>query len=239
MKNISLIKYGFRLTFCIAFVGCYISFHGCKKEDTVPPVITLNDSTTIYRILNHGTYIEHGATATDNVDGNITTNIKITGSPNMNLAGTYTITYTVSDAAGNTNTANRFVIVYNQASYQLAGTWLSNGILYRDSSIAIISGATKNYTQTISFSSTINNTILFSMFAGDTNNTMITAQIRSGDSIIIPSQLVTGIGSSPNDFHTFQGSGLVPGVNGSKLSLDFFDLNTTKGTNTEIKEWLN
>ena len=235
-----MIKHGFYLTFLIVF---FMAFPGCKKEDTTPPTIALNekDSTTIYRILNHGTYTEPGATASDNLDGNITSSIKITGTPNMNLAGTYTITYTVSDAAGNTNTANRFVIVYNQASLLFAGVgnYLSSGILYRDSSVTVVGGAFKNFTQTISFSSTINNTILFSMFAGDTNNTMITAQIRSGDSIIIPSQLVQGIGPSLNDFHTFHGIGLFPGANGSKLSLDFFDLNTTKGTNTEIKEWLN
>ena len=240
MKNIFLIKYGFYLTCSIALVGCLLAFAGCKKGDTTPPNITIIGADTIRFILNNtGTYTELGATATDDKDGNITSSIKITGSPNMNLAGLYTITYTVSDAAGNTNTANRFVIVYNQASWQMTGTYLSSGILYRDSAVAVVSGAIKNYTQTVSFSSTINNTILFSMFADDTNNTMITAKIISGNSIIIPSQLVTNIGSFPTDFHTFHGTGLIPGANGSKLSLDFFDLNTTKGTNIEIKEWFN
>jgi hypothetical protein len=53
--------------------------------------------------LNVGdTYTEEGATATDNVDGDISANIVIGGDTvNTNVAGTYVVTYNVSDAAGN------------------------------------------------------------------------------------------------------------------------------------------
>ncbi|MCK0108347.1 DUF5011 domain-containing protein [Flavobacteriaceae bacterium S0825] len=70
-------------------------------QDTTVPVITLNGASTIN--LNLGdTYTEQGATATDNIDGDITANI-VVGGPvvNVNLAGTYIVTYNVSDAAGN------------------------------------------------------------------------------------------------------------------------------------------
>ncbi|WP_411893900.1 immunoglobulin-like domain-containing protein [Winogradskyella sp. A2] len=72
--------------------------------DTTAPVITLNGSATIN--LNLGdTYTELGATATDNVDGDITTNIVIGGDiVDGNTAGTYLVTYNVSDAAGNAAT---------------------------------------------------------------------------------------------------------------------------------------
>ena len=47
-------------------------------------------------------YSELGATATDNIDGTITGNIVIDASNvNVDIAGDYTVTYNVSDAAGN------------------------------------------------------------------------------------------------------------------------------------------
>jgi hypothetical protein len=71
--------------------------------DTTPPVIVLIGSATIN--LNVGdSYTELGATATDNLDGDITANIVIGGSVNTGLAGTYQVTYNVSDAAGNAAT---------------------------------------------------------------------------------------------------------------------------------------
>ncbi|EDP95883.1 immunoglobulin-like domain-containing protein [Kordia algicida OT-1] len=68
--------------------------------DETAPVITLNGNATIN--LNIGdSYIEQGATATDNVDGDITQNISISGMVNTSTAGTYFIRYNVTDAAGN------------------------------------------------------------------------------------------------------------------------------------------
>lgn len=69
--------------------------------DATPPVIYLNGHASI-TIMKGDTYIDAGATATDNIDGTITENIITTGSVNVNVAGTYTITYTVSDNEGNT-----------------------------------------------------------------------------------------------------------------------------------------
>jgi hypothetical protein len=42
----------------------------------------------------------------DNVDGNISNNIVTTGSVNTSTPGTYTVTYTVTDAASNTTTGS-------------------------------------------------------------------------------------------------------------------------------------
>lgn len=71
--------------------------------DTVAPVITLTGSATIN--LNVGaSFTDPGATATDNVDGNLTSSIVVTGSVNTNAVGTYTLNYNVSDAAGNAAT---------------------------------------------------------------------------------------------------------------------------------------
>mgnify|MGYP002628183196 FL=1 len=69
--------------------------------DIVAPVITLTGSDTINVTLGDA-FTDPGATATDNVDGDITTSIVVSGDTvDVNTAGTYTITYNVSDAAGN------------------------------------------------------------------------------------------------------------------------------------------
>jgi hypothetical protein len=80
--------------------------------DTVRPVITLIGSATINVTLG-GTFSDPGATAVDNVDGNISSNIVVAGATvNPNTAGTYVITYNVKDAAGNAATqVARTVIV--------------------------------------------------------------------------------------------------------------------------------
>ena len=73
--------------------------------DTTNPIITLNGLATI--TLNKGDiYNEAGATATDNPGSvNLTASITTTGTVNTSVAGTYTVTYNVTDAAGNTATA--------------------------------------------------------------------------------------------------------------------------------------
>ncbi len=72
-------------------------------SDTDTPVITLVGSDTV-SIAQGATYTDLGATATDNVDGDLTANIIVTGTVDTNTVGTYTVTYNVSDAAGNTAT---------------------------------------------------------------------------------------------------------------------------------------
>ncbi|WNH08661.1 immunoglobulin-like domain-containing protein [Thalassobellus suaedae] len=81
-------------------------------SDVGAPVITLLGDTTI-NIMLGGSFTDPGATATDDLDGDITTNIVVAGDTvDVNTAGTYVITYNVSDAAGNAATQRtRTVIV--------------------------------------------------------------------------------------------------------------------------------
>jgi hypothetical protein len=78
--------------------------------DRTAPVLTLNGSSPM-TVEQCGTYTEPGANAIDGVDGNLTTAIVTTGSVNTNVLGTYTVTYTVRDAQGNTATLDRLVNV--------------------------------------------------------------------------------------------------------------------------------
>ena len=84
-------------------------------SDGTAPVITLNGASTTNLTVGD-TYTEQGATATDNVDGNLTSNIITTGTVNTNLVGTYTINYNVSDAAGNAATQISRTINVNNVS---------------------------------------------------------------------------------------------------------------------------
>ena len=80
--------------------------------DTVKPVITLTGSATINMMVGD-TFTDEGATASDNIDGDITVNIVVGGDAvDANAEGTYVITYNVSDAAGNPATeVTRTVVV--------------------------------------------------------------------------------------------------------------------------------
>ena len=69
--------------------------------DTTIPVIILVGANPQSIVLGTA-YSELGATATDNTDGDITANISIDATAvNVNTVGNYTVTYNVSDAAGN------------------------------------------------------------------------------------------------------------------------------------------
>ncbi len=81
-----------------------------SENDTEKPIINLFGEKEI--TLEYGEkYEELGATAVDNVDGDITKKIKISGKVDNKKAGTYVIKYTVSDKSKNKTTAKRKVIV--------------------------------------------------------------------------------------------------------------------------------
>ena len=79
--------------------GC-ISRISAVEIDVVPPVITLIGSITVNLYVG-STYEDAGSTAIDNVDGNITEDIVVVNPVDTTTAGTYIITYNVSDVAGN------------------------------------------------------------------------------------------------------------------------------------------
>ena len=78
-------------------------------KDTEAPVISGADDVS----LAHGATFDPkaGVTAHDNVDGDVTASIKVEGSVDTSKAGSYTLTYTVTDKAGNTASKTRKVTV--------------------------------------------------------------------------------------------------------------------------------
>jgi type II secretory pathway pseudopilin PulG len=78
-------------------------------SDVIPPVITLVGANPFN--MYPGTFNDPGATATDNIDGNISHLIVVGGNLTPTITGSYTVTYTVIDSAGNTASVSRTVNV--------------------------------------------------------------------------------------------------------------------------------
>ncbi len=79
-------------------------------SDPVPPELTLQGKQTMV-VLVGSTYTEPGFTAVDNLDGDLSGSVTVTGQVDTGAMGTYALEYTVTDSYGNTATVNRTVIV--------------------------------------------------------------------------------------------------------------------------------
>jgi ketopantoate hydroxymethyltransferase len=84
--------------------------------DSTPPVLTLlGDNPQTVEVFT--AYVEQGATADDNYDGDLTVNITIDDSAvNTAVLGSYIVVYEVSDSFGNTINATRTVDVVDTTS---------------------------------------------------------------------------------------------------------------------------
>jgi len=92
-------------------------------NDVTPPVITLAGDDPL--TLSCGdAYVEPGATATDDVDGDVTGSIVISGQPPAGplAPGSWTVTYSVSDSTGNTATATRTVVIQDNCPLTVTAT---------------------------------------------------------------------------------------------------------------------
>ncbi|RPG58095.1 MAG: DUF5011 domain-containing protein, partial [Flavobacteriaceae bacterium TMED81] len=68
-------------------------------DSTKPSINLFGDASMT--ISYQSSFVDPGATATDNYDNNITSSIQVTGSVNENILATYTLSYDVSDSSEN------------------------------------------------------------------------------------------------------------------------------------------
>jgi surface protein len=117
-------KTQFKLAKCVAFIGVFLLLTACgsgdngdtqapinrdtQAPDTQAPVITLNGESTISIPLGRP-YFATTATANDDIDGIVA--VTVEGRVNTDTLGTYTLTYTATDAAGNQSAVTQTVIV--------------------------------------------------------------------------------------------------------------------------------
>ena len=119
MKNILFILL---VLFCVA-----CSSDDSQIGDTTAPVITLLGDAEV--ILNREElYIEAGATAIDDVDGDISGRVQVAGQVLTDNIGIYYLTYSAADNAGNIGSATRAIEVKPNSIDLLSITWLKVSI---------------------------------------------------------------------------------------------------------------
>lgn len=96
--------------FFLLALAITLPFASCKKDDVTKPVVTLVGANPL-NVPMAATFTDPGATATDDVDGDLTAEIVVTGTVVADSPGVYTLTYSATDAAGNVGTASRTVNV--------------------------------------------------------------------------------------------------------------------------------
>nr|WP_211575623.1 polysaccharide deacetylase family protein [Mobiluncus curtisii] len=106
-------------TYEITYAAKYRGTEGKKTRkvivrDSQPPVITIDGGEQIK--LPYGIPWQDSYSATDNADGDLTAKVQVGGQVNVNVAGSYTLHYQVSDSSGNLGTATRQVTVMPSAA---------------------------------------------------------------------------------------------------------------------------
>jgi hypothetical protein len=206
----------------------------CAKEDTTPPVLQLLPipggnmiAQPLPSVKGTGKWIDPGFIVTDNVDKDLFSKVHVFGSIDPNTKGTYTLTYSVKDAAGNITTQTRTVLVYNDAD-SLAGVYS-----VVDSTISPTFAVT-GYTILLKSDLYTDSLVHFDRFAGLNNDSTVTGMLNHAKNILkVQTQQVTFWPVSPSmpETHTFSGSGtdsvgaLIPTV----IKFNYTDLSSTTG----------
>ncbi|MFA5021654.1 MAG: immunoglobulin-like domain-containing protein [Patescibacteria group bacterium] len=211
-------------------------------SDAAAPVITLlgdNPQT----ILRNQPYVEAGATALDDVDGDLTSSITIDSSAvNTAVAGSYTVTYKVADLSGNTASAARIVNVQDLPPViTLLGTdpvTINRNQTYTDAGATALDDVDGDLTSAIVTVNPVNTavvgTYVITYDVTDTNGSAATQVTRTVKVQDLP-PVITLLGSNPqaimlNDAYVEAGATALDDVDGdltSSIVIDSSTVNTT------------
>jgi hypothetical protein len=173
----------------------------CAKDDTTAPIISLIGDAEVNYTLEGGSYIELGATAVDDEDGEVEVTISGQNEVNTDSAGVYEVTYTAIDEAGNIATEIRTVNVINSSAI-FDGSY--------NCTITEIGQPDYTYSDVLRSSSTQNWISFWDKFGDYPNaNGKFKMEFTSGNQINIPTQLIE-CGITPA-FREFSGSGTKSG----------------------------
>ena len=162
-----------------------VNVFSCTSTDTIPPVISIIGSSTINLTIGD-TFTDPGATATDDVDGDITSSIIVDGldalyvvlaSGESSMGIPLVITYSVTDTAGNTTVVIRTIIL-NTFEVTLTSDKTNDTICEGDSVVFLATASLNDAAVEYEFS--INGVLMTSLSA---SNVFTTAsdQIIDGD----------------------------------------------------------
>lgn len=149
-----------------AFSLTFMLINSCGKkksnpedEDTSKPVITLKGDANM-TVSKGATVADPGATAIDDSDGDISSQVTSNWAEKVKFSetGTYDVTYSVSDKKGNQATATRIVTVKN-GSGSMLGEW--------NSQYANPSSSTGIFTSTISAGDNTNQIVVYPFGVGN------------------------------------------------------------------------
>ena len=93
-----------------------------QRIDDVPPVITLNSESDIIMLRQGEKFEDKGATATDEIDGDLSKQIQTRGEVDTSTPGDYVITYRVTDKSGNTAEKSLTVTVLSRQTSDTGNT---------------------------------------------------------------------------------------------------------------------
>ncbi len=131
--------------------------------DTTQPTITRLGSSPV--TIEAGTnYTDAGATAVDTISGNLTAAITVTNTVNINIPGTYIVTYRVNDSSGNNATATRTVNVVDTTRPVItvlgnSSVVVEGGSAYVDAGATAYDNMNGNITGAISVVNPVNTTV--------------------------------------------------------------------------------
>jgi len=224
-ENNQNMKKSIALAALVAVSSVFIT--GCSKDDSEAPIITLNGSNP-FQLEMLDNYVEPGASADDNEDGDISSSISVDASEIENrLPDTYNVYYSVSDAAGNSGDAVREVVVY-ATNNALAKSYTVN-----DTCGSGASAVTFSYQQTVTASGAAG--LAFNKFANYSGNTNITATVNGSGVVTLPTQTGLDIGIDVED-HEFAGTGNVT-LNGFLLTYTDKNNSATPVSTATCRAW--
>ncbi len=201
----------------------FLFITGCSKDDTEAPVISLTAPFDVTLDIGES-FVDPGYSASDNEDGDITSRVSVDLSDlDINTAGDYVVTYSVTDDAGNSASESRNVTVQNTLTpSNIAGNWSVSEVCG--------GGGPSTYTDTISYSDILNGRIFFTRFANYLNGAVYADINLTGGTVNIPTQSVV-CGQAPAPTRQFSGNGTFSSAGGT-LSMSITYTEVTNGTTT-------
>jgi hypothetical protein len=185
------------------------------------PSLVLTQGDSVIQRLNDQ-WFDPGYTAIDPEDGNLTAQVQVSGSVNVNLMANYTLTYTVTDSDGLTTTKTRLVRVLNDIIYV-------NG---QFNCTTFSSGPPSIFITTIAASTTVNNDFKMFKISDYFQADPIMSYNPANDSIFMSAQTFTVTSSVGTVPHTFQGAGKLTNTPGANVTVDITYTDTYTDTST-------
>lgn len=150
---------------------------------TLFPILTLKGNEIEY-VQKGNNYTDKGVFASDSIDWDLTSKVKITGNVDVNTTGEYEIIYTVTNSRGYTNNVTRKVVVVNNFSETLITASLSNrnatnqdvtiklNVIGNKYAYMVLPDGSKSYNKEISYKVSKNDT--YNFYSYDTDGKIVT-----------------------------------------------------------------